>query len=426
MHIYNFMKTRNSLRFVLAAALFATSLAIMPQTEAFAQNASGKKDADKIYSYVEEMPAFEGGTEGMLKFLSSNIQYPSEAQAAGLEGLVVMSFVVETDGSISDIQTVKKLGRGTDEEAARVVQLMNGKWSIGKQKGNPVRVRYTLPVRFTLNASDRAATADIANRAPNFKGGSEAMIQTISSYLALPEEAKKENLNARVMVKFYIDKDGSVSNIRLEGTKLKKVVGPDSELDYMDASTFKLADKALLVKLSEAAMAAVKATSGKWEPATRNAQPVHAEVVLPIQFIGAKGSATEKQIATPTVTKYVKAYYTYKDGSFEKFLAKNLRYPANAAYEGILKASITINADGSISGPSLSPTSNFSKEEFIVYKELERVAKLMEGKWIPGKVDGQPVTVSKTFTIQFVVKDGTAKPVDKDAPKADVVVTKQK
>ncbi|GAB3202669.1 protein TonB [Pontibacter aydingkolensis] len=104
---------------------------------------------EKPYTYVEQMPSFPGGEMEMLKYLSKNIRYPAAAQRAGVEGLVVLSFVVSKTGEISEIQVVKNLGAGTDEEAMRVVKTMP-KWTPGKQNGRAVPVRYTLPVRFTI------------------------------------------------------------------------------------------------------------------------------------------------------------------------------------------------------------------------------------------------------------------------------------
>ncbi|MEJ8803581.1 energy transducer TonB [Pontibacter sp. H249] len=104
---------------------------------------------EKPYTYVEQMPAFPGGETEMLKYLAKNIRYPAAAQRAGVEGLVVLSFVVSKTGEISEIQVVKNLGAGTDEEAMRVVKTMP-KWTPGKQNGRAVPVRYTLPVRFTI------------------------------------------------------------------------------------------------------------------------------------------------------------------------------------------------------------------------------------------------------------------------------------
>jgi len=104
---------------------------------------------EKPYTYVEQMPTFPGGDSEMMKYLGKNIRYPAAAQRAGVEGLVVLSFVVSSTGEISDIQVVKQLGAGTDEEAVRVVKSMP-KWTPGKQNGRAVPVRYTLPVRFTI------------------------------------------------------------------------------------------------------------------------------------------------------------------------------------------------------------------------------------------------------------------------------------
>ncbi|MBD1396986.1 M56 family metallopeptidase [Pontibacter sp. JH31] len=102
------------------------------------------------YTYVEQMPEFKGGEVEMLKFLGTNIKYPKTAQEAGMEGLVVVSFVVDTDGSLYDIAVLKKLHDDLDREAVRVVETMNGQWIAGKQNGKAVPVRYTLPIRFAI------------------------------------------------------------------------------------------------------------------------------------------------------------------------------------------------------------------------------------------------------------------------------------
>ncbi len=427
------MKNNNTLKTLLAAPLLALSLSFGLQAEAIAQTT---KPASEPFMYVEQMPEFKGGMDGMIQFLGSNIKYPEAAKTKGVEGLVVASFVVETDGNVSDVKIVKPLGHGTDEETMRVVKLMSGQWTPGTQKGQAVRVRYTLPVKFALTDSDRAATANVANRMPQFKGGTEAMQQAMQTHLALPAEAKKENLNARVMVKFYVDKTGQVSNVRLDGTKLKKTVGPGSELDYMDASTFQLQNKAVLAKLSESAMAAVKATSGQWEPALKSGQPAGAEVVLPVQFLSSESGKGTEHMGVPSMTKYTKEAYKYeeadvkptlKDGSLEKFMAKNLRYPKESTFEGTYKIGLRIKADGTVSGPWYTPMKDVEISQMtILNKEIERVIKLMDGKWIPGKVDGQPVTISKDITILFVTDGGAYKPTEQEKKSADVIVTRYK
>lgn len=99
---------------------------------------------------VEVQPSFIGGNSEMYKFLGKNLKYPSAAQRANIQGKVFLSFIVEKDGSITDIETMKGIGFGCDEEAMRVVKLMP-KWIAGKQNGRNVRVKFTIPVFFRLD-----------------------------------------------------------------------------------------------------------------------------------------------------------------------------------------------------------------------------------------------------------------------------------
>ena len=104
---------------------------------------------EKVFTIVEQQPAFPGGVAEMYKYLSKNMKYPPQASRANISGKVHLTFVVNTDGSIQDVQVVKGLGFGCDEEAKRVVQSMP-KWNPGKQSGRPVRVKFNLPVTFQL------------------------------------------------------------------------------------------------------------------------------------------------------------------------------------------------------------------------------------------------------------------------------------
>lgn len=102
-----------------------------------------------IFTVVESMPEFKGGMAELYKYLSNNIKYPVMAKESGIQGKVYVTFVVERDGSITDVRVLRGIGGGCDEEAVRVVQSMP-RWTPGKQRGKPVRVQYNLPVRFTL------------------------------------------------------------------------------------------------------------------------------------------------------------------------------------------------------------------------------------------------------------------------------------
>lgn len=104
---------------------------------------------DEIFVVVEQQPEFPGGTTALMKFLGDNIRYPVIAQENGIQGRVIMNFVVERDGSISDVQVVRGQDPSLDREAERVIKTMP-KWKPGQQRGKPVRVRFTLPVVFRL------------------------------------------------------------------------------------------------------------------------------------------------------------------------------------------------------------------------------------------------------------------------------------
>lgn len=109
-----------------------------------------KPKEDKIFQFVEQMPEFPGGEKELMKYLSKHINYPSIARENDIQGTVVVQFVVNTDGSIVDVKTVgQKKGGGLEDEAVRVVNGMP-KWTAGKQNGSPVRVQFSLPIRFTL------------------------------------------------------------------------------------------------------------------------------------------------------------------------------------------------------------------------------------------------------------------------------------
>ncbi|MDA3905280.1 MAG: energy transducer TonB [Bacteroidales bacterium] len=102
-----------------------------------------------IFLVVENMPEFPGGEAAMYKFIGNNIDYPRMAKESGISGRVFVTFVVERDGSVTDVQILRGIGGGCDEEAVRVIKMMP-KWTPGKQRGKPVRVQYRMPIKFTL------------------------------------------------------------------------------------------------------------------------------------------------------------------------------------------------------------------------------------------------------------------------------------
>jgi protein TonB len=103
----------------------------------------------EIFQIVEEMPAFPGGEGKLMEYVAKNIKYPQIARETGIQGRVFIGFVVEPDGSVSNVKLLRGIGGGCDEEAMRVVKSMP-KWKPGKQRGKAVRVSYQIPVFFKL------------------------------------------------------------------------------------------------------------------------------------------------------------------------------------------------------------------------------------------------------------------------------------
>ena len=108
-----------------------------------------KQEENKIFTVVEQMPMYPGGDAALMQYLSSNIHYPAVAAENGVQGRVVVGFVVERDGSITDVNVIRSVDPSLDREAVRVVKNMP-RWTPGKQNGSAVRVKYQVPVTFRL------------------------------------------------------------------------------------------------------------------------------------------------------------------------------------------------------------------------------------------------------------------------------------
>lgn len=137
------MKTRKNVSLKVALMMLVLLFSFMTST------AQTKKN-DMVFDVVEVMPQFPGGQIAMLKYIMENMKYPEQAMKEGIQGRVAVRFIVEKDGSISDVRPVLSVHPLLNKEAVRVVESMP-KWTPGKQNGKPVRVRYNLPVMFKLN-----------------------------------------------------------------------------------------------------------------------------------------------------------------------------------------------------------------------------------------------------------------------------------
>ena len=123
---------------------------VLKAKEVIAQPEPPKHEEEsKVFDVVEQMPSFPGGNGALLEYLATHVKYPVVAQENGVQGRVIVSFVVERDGSITDVRVVRSVDPSLDREAARVVSSMP-RWTPGKQNGSAVRVKYNVPVMFKL------------------------------------------------------------------------------------------------------------------------------------------------------------------------------------------------------------------------------------------------------------------------------------
>lgn len=139
---------------VINTKLFGLFLVLLVCLPSFAQQKPVEKvDSDGVYLMPDQLPEFPGGIQAMMKFLSTNIKYPVEAQKKGISGRVIVQFVIMEDGTLDQAKVIRGVDPLLDEEALRVVKSMP-KWKPGMDRGEAVKVRFTAPIMFNLSKKD--------------------------------------------------------------------------------------------------------------------------------------------------------------------------------------------------------------------------------------------------------------------------------
>ena len=244
---------------VLAFLALGTQMVTIEQAEAStATEVAPPPTVDKASRHVDVLPEFPGREKAMKQWIAQNIQYPKEAAKANIEGSVIVSFLVEKDGSISNVEVIKSVHELLDKEALRVVNAMP-KWKPGMEKGQPVRARFCVPISFKSqqSAEDKEEVSEFLEDMPEFPGGEKAMMQWIAQNIQYPKEAAKANIEGSVIVSFLVEKDGSISNV--------EVIKSVHEL------------------LDKEALRVVNAMP-KWKPGMEKGQPVRARFHIPVIF----------------------------------------------------------------------------------------------------------------------------------------------
>lgn len=232
-------------------------------------------DAD-VYEVVENMPEFpDGGMPGLMKYLSANIRYPEAAHKDGTQGRVTVQFVVGKDGSIGNVSILRGVDPALDAEAIRVISGMP-KWKPGTQKGEPVNVKYTVPVMFRLTPEpvekidemivvgyrnpDAPVTGEVyetVDKMPEFPGGMTGLMQHLSKNIRYPAEAHTNNIQGRVVVSVIINTDGKATN-----AQIVQGVAPSLDAEALRVAT----------------------TMPDWTPGTKDGKPVNVKYTFPVVF----------------------------------------------------------------------------------------------------------------------------------------------
>lgn len=296
-----------------------------------------------IFKVASEMPRFPGCEQldttmaakmecsqaSLLNFMYSNIQYPLEARQEGIEGTVVISFVVEKDGFISNPNVMKDIGGGCGQEALRVALAMNSamadaglRWIPAKKDGQSIRMQYNLPIRFKLKDPPDFVMVGIdtvyveMDDSLNYKGGNEALSTFLKSKLKYPSSLKDSCFVGAMDVKVLVFPDGMVKVLDVS--------------DYFD----------LGFDFQFEAIQAATATFGNWDPATLRGRKVPTTYDFMVEFL------PEESRCQQSIMDYEKAQVFAdeglalfnegnEEGGIEKLTEAITLFPENANYRYI-------------------------------------------------------------------------------------------
>lgn len=258
-----------------------------------------------IFEVVEHMPEFTGGgMPALMEYLSKNIKYPEAAMKKGIQGRGIVQFVVEKDGSITNVKILRGVDPELDKEAVLVVSAMP-KWKPGTQRGEAVRVRFTVPVMFRLTEDkipvkyapienkinelvvvgyapegttvpEEGTIFEVVEQMPEYPGGMPAMMEFISKNIKYPAAAQQAKIQGRVTIQFIVNTEGNIINPRV-----LRSADP-----LLDAEAIRLTT-----------------IMPKWKPGMQRGQAVNVKYTVPIMFRlqePEKSPAVQNATVTPT------------------------------------------------------------------------------------------------------------------------------
>lgn len=347
----------------------------------------------EVFIIVEEMPQFPGGETALMKFIVDNIKYPEAARNKGIQGRVMLKFVVTANGNIDQVEVVRGVDPLLDQEAIRVIKMMP-LWTPGRQGGKAVNVWYTIPVTFALNGASSGMPRYIVagndtvftflKEMPQFPGGNIALGEFKKSKIQYPPQAKNAGFGGTVIIGFIVGKDGALSDFSIISG-----VSPS-----IDAEALRVAKQ-----------------MPPWLPGKENGRPVKVKYSTMFQFwLNPEDEEKQVYIVVEEMPKFPGG-----DSTLMKFISDNIKYPQSAKdkkIEGRVVLRFCINKLGGV-------------EQVVVLRGIDpaldaeaiRVVKSLPA-WQPGKQDGKPVNTWFALPITFSLgtPGETKSPVTQTAP----------
>lgn len=316
---------------------------------------------------------FPGGTEQLIKFLSENIKYPIECEKQGVQGRVILRIVINKDGSVTDVEVAKSVHPLLDAEAVRVASSMP-RWQPATKDGQPVRIRYSLPINFSLNTpatekdSENVGQAS-RDRDATFPGGLEAIRKYLDKNFVRPLECS--NIEGDMEVAFIVDEEGKVSMVEVT--------------------------KSLHPKLDKA-LTQVFMNMPKWQPAMRDGKPRQMRFTMPLHYFQHIGLVDGEEVYDEKGQLVTMPQFPGGKEKLKEFLSENVKYPVECEASGItgrVVVGFVVEKDGKVTQVKLDRSSDpaFNMEAYRVMKKMPR--------WIPGKVGDEPITVKYKLPITF-------------------------
>jgi len=173
--------------------------------------------AQKVYDFVsvDTPPTYPGGIKNFYAYMSKEIIFPEQAKKDNVNGKVFLSFIVDQNGSIKNVNVTKGLTKETDAEAIRVIK-NTPKWNPGKIGGKSVSVKYNIPIQFSQTGNStpiKRTTKSVVM--PEFPGGTDKLYTYLAKNIKYPEQAKKDGVQGKVTLAFNVEKDGTLTDLEV-------------------------------------------------------------------------------------------------------------------------------------------------------------------------------------------------------------------